>query len=129
LRKGWEYANHVPRVGEKVEPWLWQTGLFSEVNVRGVLLPFGNRPSAATEAAQNVAQQEKQVVDPKAKLRGLAAVIMEATRRGFSEAKPDAGMVALGFTPELRSQFLEQFSTSEWQMDMPLYFVSAQKSV
>ena len=129
MRKGWEYANHVPRVGEKVEPWLWQTGLFSEVNVRGVLLPFGSRSSAATEAAQNAAQQEKQVVDPKAKLRGLAAVIMEATRRGFSEAKPDAGMVALGFTPELKSQFLEQFSTSEWQMDMPMYFVSAQKSV
>jgi hypothetical protein len=129
LRKGWEYVNQVQRVGEKVEPWLWQTGLFSEVNVHGIRLPFGNRSSAAAEAAQNSAQQEKQAVDPKAKVRALAGVIMESTRRGFAEAKQDPGMAALGFTPELKSQFVEQFSTAEWQMDMPLYFVSAQKSV
>jgi len=127
LRKIWEYANHEPRVGEKVESWLRETGSFNEVNVRKVILPFGNSPSATAGAAQDSAQQEKQVVDPKA--RALAMVIMEGTRRGFSEEKHNPGMAAMGFTPELNSQFLEQFSTSEWQMDMAMHFVCAQKSV
>jgi len=127
LRKCWEYAGHDPRVGEKMEALLRETGSFSEVNVREVILPFGNPSPATAGAAQDSAQQEKQVVDPKA--RALAMVIMEGTRRGFSAEKHSPGMVAMGFTPELNRQFLEQFSTSEWQMDMPLHFVCARKSV
>ena len=126
LRKIWEYADHEPRVGDKVEPWLRESGSFSEVNVCKVILPIGNPSSASAEAAQDSAQQEKQVVDPKA--RALARVIMEGTRRGFSAEKHNPGMAAMGFTPELNSQFLEQFSTSEWQMDMSMHFVCAQKS-
>ena len=127
LRKSWEYANHEARVGDKVESWLRETGSFSEVNVHKVILPYGNSSSVTAGAAQDSAQQEKQVVDPKA--RALAMVIMEGTRRGFAAEEHNPGMAATGFTPELTSQFLEEFSTSEWQMDMSMHFVYAQKSV
>jgi len=127
LRKFWDYTNHEPRVSDKVEPWLRETGSFSEVNVHKVILPYGNSSSATAGAAQDSAQEEKQVVDPKA--RALAMVIMEGTRRIFSAEGHNPGMAAMGFTPELHSQFLEQFSTSEWQMDMSMHFVCARKSV
>jgi len=132
FRKCWEdkNANYEPRVGDKVEPWLRETGSFGEVNVHKVILPYGNPSSATARPAQDSAQQEKQVVDPKA--RALARVIMEGTRRLFSAENHNpgnSGMGAMGFPPELISQFLEQFSTSEWQMDMSMHFVCARKSV
>jgi hypothetical protein len=34
----------------------------------------------------------------------------------------------LGLTPELRKQVVEELDTLEWQRDMPLYVVWAQKS-
>ena len=122
LCKYWESSGQVPRIGEKLGPWLRQTGSFSEVNVREVIIPVGNRWSAA-EAEGPVQQQEGQAVDPKYKALGLT--FTDTARRGFSA---DRGMFTIGSTPELQSQCVEQFSTTEWRMDMPLHFVWARKS-
>lgn len=114
-------------------PWLRQTGSFSEVNVHEVILPFGNPSASATAGeAQTSFQQEQEtqgVVD--AKVRALAKVMTESSRRGFSASveKNNSGIVPLGSTAELMTQCVEQFSTLEWQMDMPLHFVYARKSV
>ena len=124
--KYWESNGQVPRVGEKLEPWLRQTGSFSEVNVHEVVIPVGNRWSTA-EAQEPVQQQEGQVIDPKSKALGLT--FTDTTRRSFSAGKHHPGMLALGYTPELKSQCVEQFNTAEWRMDMPLHFVWARKSV
>ena len=122
LCKYWESGGQVPRIGEKLDPWLRQTGSFSEVNVRGVIVLVGNRWSAA-EAQGPVRQQEGQAVDPKYKAFGLT--FTDSTLRGFSNSH---GMINLGSTPELQSQCVEQCSTAEWWVDMPLYFVWARKS-
>jgi len=127
LLKYWESNDQVPRVGEKVEPWLRQTGLFSEVNAHEVILPLGNRSPCAAGEAQISLQQERQAVDPK--VGALATIFTDSSRRGFSAEKHHPGILALGFTPELKSQCVEQVSTSEWQMDMPLSFVCARKFV
>jgi hypothetical protein len=123
LCKYWESHGQVPRIGGELEPLLRQTGAFSEVNVREIIIPAGNRWSTA-EAQDPVLQQEGQVVDPKYKALGLT--FTDAGRRGFSA---DRGMLTIGSTPELQSQCLEQFSTAEWRMDIPLHFVWARKSV
>ena len=119
LCKYWESHGQVPRIGEKLEPWLRQTGSFSEVDVREIIIPVGNRWSTA-EAQDPV---EGQAVDPKYKALGLT--FTDTGRRGFA----DRGMLVIGSTPELQSQCLEQFSTAEWRMDVPLHFVWARKSV
>ena len=122
LCKYWESSGRVPLIGEKLEPWLRQTGLFSEVNVHEVIIPTGNRRRAA-ETQDPASQQEGQVVDPKTRALGLT--FTDSTLRGFSNSR---GMVNFGSTPELQSQCVEQCSTAEWWMDMPLYFVWARKS-
>jgi hypothetical protein len=141
LLKYWESNRQVPRVGERVEPWLRQTGLFGEVNIHEVVLPFGNPSSATTDvsesgAAQNTLATSRRgqegraaVVDPRAKVGALAKIITDSSRRGFSVENHHPGIVALGFTPELRGRCVEQFGASEWRMDMPLHFVSARKIV
>jgi hypothetical protein len=122
--KYWESHDQVPRVSEKVAPWLRQTGSFSEVNVHEVILPFGN-PSSATTAGE-AQTSESQGVD--AKVGALAKVMTESSRRGFSVKKHNSG-IPLGSTSDLKTQCVGQFSTLEWQMDMPLHFVYARKSV
>ena len=127
-----EYWESNGRIGENLEPWLRQTGSFSEINMHEVIVPVGNhvrRSSAAPVAvAQNpVVEQERQVVDHRRRALGLA--FTEAAWRRFSGEKHHPRMIALGYTPELKSQCVEQFTTSEWRMDMPLYFVWARKSV
>jgi len=121
LCKHWESNGQVPRIGEKLESWLRQADSFSEVNVHEVIIPIGNRWCAA-EAQNPVQQQGEQVVDPKSKALGLT--FTDTTRRSFSA---DRGMLSIGSTPELQSQCVEQFSTAEWRMDMPLHFVWARK--
>jgi len=121
LCKYWESNGQVPRVGERLESWLREAGLFSEVNVHEVTIPMGNRWCAA-EAQNPVQQQEAQVVDPKSKALGLT--FTDTGRRSFS----DRGMLVIGSTPELQSQCLEQFNTAEWRMNTPLHFVWARKS-
>ena len=125
-----EYWESNGRVGENLEPWLRQTGSFSEINMHEVIVPVGNhvhRSSTPVAVAQNTVQQEGQVVDHKRRALGLA--FTEATWRRFSGEKHHPGLIALGYTLELKGQCVEQFNTSEWWMDMPLYFVWAQKSV
>ena len=117
-------------VGEKLESWLWQTGSFGEVNVHGVIAPMGNlSPDDATTAqghtSTGIRQQDGRVLDPKIKALGWG--FTNVARRDFSTGKHH-GLEALGFTPELKSRCVEQFSTSEWRMDMRLYFVWARKS-
>jgi len=107
-----------------------QTGSFSEINMHEVIVPVGNhvhRSSAPVAVAQNTVQQEGQVVDHKRRALGLA--FTEATWRRFSGEKHHPGLIALGYTLGLKGQCVEQFNTSEWWMDMPLYFVWARKSV
>jgi len=118
-----ESNGQVPEIGAKLESWLQQTGTFGEVNVRNLGTPFGNPSSAA---AQNPVQQEE-LVDPKGR-RLLGSILTESFRRCIAaEAHP--AMLALSFTPELKSQCLAEYNTLEWQADLPLYFVWAQKSV
>ena len=126
LCKVWESNGQDLRVGEKLESWLWQTGSFSEVIVHGVIVPVGNLSSDdATTTQSHIHQQDGRVLDPK--IRALAWAFTDVTRRDFSTGKHH-GLGALGFTPELKSQCVEQFSTLEWRMDTPLYFVWARKS-
>jgi hypothetical protein len=66
-------------------------------------------------------------VDPK--LRALELAFTVSTRGTFATEKYHPRMVELGYTPEKKRQCLEQFSTSEWRMDMPLHFVWARKAV
>jgi len=125
----WESNGQVPRVGENLESWLRQTGSFSEINAHEVIIPVGNHPSTpAVAAVQNSFQQrEERVVDPK--LRVLALIFTEASRRSFAAEKLHPRMLALGYTPELKRQCMEQYGTLEWWMDVPLHFVWARKSV
>jgi len=128
LYKSWESNGQDPRAGEKIESWLRQAGSFSEVNVHEVIMPVGNRLSAtATATAAQSAVQQQEVVD--SKLRALELAFTNSTRGTFATEKYHPRMVELGFTPEAKGQCLEQFSTSEWRMDMPLHFVWARKSV
>jgi hypothetical protein len=117
-----ESNGQVPQIGGKLESWLRQTDAFSEVDVHKVIAPVGNPSSAA--ATQSLVQKEG-VVDSKCGPLGLT--FTNSFRRSFS-AETHPGLLALGYTPELKSQCVEEMSTSEWQMDMPLYFIWAQKS-
>jgi hypothetical protein len=127
LCKSWESNGQDPRAGEKMAAWLRQTGSFSEVSVHEVVMPVGNR-SPATAAQNPDQQQERQaVVDPK--LRALELAFTASTRSTFATEKYHPRMVELGYTPETKRQCLEQFSASEWRMDMPLHFVWARKTV
>lgn len=125
----WESNGQVPRVGENLESWLRQTGSFSEINVHEVIIPVGNHsPTPAVAAVQNFFQQrEGRVVDPK--LIVLSLIFTEATRRSFAAETHHPRMLALGYTPELKRQCVEQYGTSEWWVDAPLHFVWARKSV
>ncbi len=122
LHKYWESNGQIPEVGAKLESWLQQTGTFSEVNVHEAIALIGNS-SSESAAAQNLVQQP---ADPKRRQLGLT--FTKSLQRSFS-AKTHPGLLALGFTPELKSQCMAEWSTSGWQMDMPLYFVWARKSV
>lgn len=125
LCKYWESNDQVPRVGTQLESWLRQTGEFGEVNVHKVIVPVGNTSSKfAAAMEQNLVQQEG-LVDPKCGPLGLT--FTNSFRRSFS-AETHPGLLALGFTPELKSQCTEEMNTSEWRMDLPLYLVWAQKS-
>jgi hypothetical protein len=48
--------------------------------------------------------------------------------RGTFLGKIHPKAVELGLTPELTKQAVEEVDTLEWQKDMPLYVVWAQKS-
>ena len=128
LCKYWESNDQVPRVATQLEPWLRQAGSFGEVNVHKVIAPVGNTSSVSAAAAAALAQntvQQGGLVDPKCKPLGLT--FTNSFRRSFStETHP--GLLALGFTPELKSQCAKEMNTSEWRMDMPLYLVWAQKT-
>jgi hypothetical protein len=124
LDKYWERNGQNPRVGAKLESWLWQTGTFSEVNVHAVVAPVGNHPPPAD--AQHPAQVEGPPVDPK---RGPLGLMFTITLRRTLAAETHPDLLALGYTPELKSKCVEQMRTSEWQMDTPLHFVWARKSV
>jgi len=108
--KFWESNGQVRTVGSKVEPWLRQIGTFSEVNVHEANATFGSQ------------------VSPDPRLGGLALTIKNSWRRSFS-GKTHPGLLALGFTPELKERLLEEYDASEWQLDCPMYFVWAQRSV
>jgi hypothetical protein len=125
----WESNGQVPRVGENLESWLRQTDSFSEINVHEVIIHVGNQLfTLAVAAGQNIFQQrEGRVVDPKHRM--LALIFTEATRRSFAAERHHPRMLALGYTPELKRQCMEQYSASEWWMDAPLHFVWARKSV
>jgi hypothetical protein len=126
LHKHWESNGQVPEIGAKLESWLQQTGTFGQINVRNLGTPFGNPSSAAAQERQDPVQQEG-LGDPKGR-RLLGSILTESFRRCIAaEAFP--GMLALSLTPELKSQCLAEYNTLEWQADLPLYFVWAQKSV
>jgi hypothetical protein len=127
LCKYWESNDQVPRVGTQLESWLRQTGEFGEVNVHKVIAPVGNTSSepaaAAASMAQNLVQQEGSV---SSKCKPLGLTFTNSFRRSFS-AETHPGLLALGFTPELKGQCTEEMNASEWRMDLPLYLVWAQK--
>ncbi|KAI0252111.1 S-adenosyl-L-methionine-dependent methyltransferase [Lactifluus subvellereus] len=109
--KYWESNGQVLAIGSKLEPWLHETGAFSQMNVHEVIAPVGNNPEAAADT----------------KLGRLASVGKNSWRSVFlGKVHPKA--VELGLTPELRKQAVEEVDTLEWQTDMPLYMVWAQKS-
>ena len=61
------------------------------------------------------------------KLGRLALISKNSWRSGFlGKMHPKA--VEFGLTPELRKQAVEEMDTLEWQTDMPMYVVWAQKS-
>ena len=49
--KFWESSGQVPTIGSKLEPWLRQTGTFSEVYVHKVIATFGSQVSSGTHLA------------------------------------------------------------------------------
>ncbi|KAH9975622.1 S-adenosyl-L-methionine-dependent methyltransferase [Russula compacta] len=106
-----ESNGQVPGVYAKLEPWLRQTGAFSEVNVHEVIIPIGN-PEAST--------------DPKRRSLGLT---FKGTFRHSFTSKTHPELLALGYTPELKEQVMQEFNTLEWQMGNPLHFVWARRSV
>ncbi|KAI0252110.1 S-adenosyl-L-methionine-dependent methyltransferase [Lactifluus subvellereus] len=109
--KYWESNGQVVAIGPKLESWLHETGAFSQVNVHEVIAPVGNNPEAVADT----------------KLGRLASVYKDSWRSAFlGKVHPKA--IELGLTPELRKQAVEEVDTLEWQTDMPLYMVWAQKS-
>ena len=61
------------------------------------------------------------------KLGRLASTYKDTWRRALlGKMHPKA--VELGLTPELRKQAVEEMDTLEWQKDMPMCVVWAQKS-
>jgi len=56
-------------------------------------------------------------------------MFLESFRRDFSVEDTHPKMLALGLTPELKRQIVEELNTLQWHMDMPLHFVWARKSV
>lgn len=107
LLKFWESNGQVPAVGSQLESWLRQTGTFSEVNAHEVTNSFGSQ------------------VSPDPRLGGLGSTFKNTWRKSFS-GKTHPG---LGFTPEFKERLLEEYDTSEWQFDCPLYCVWARRSV
>ena len=49
--KFWESSGQVPTVGSKLEPWLRQSGTFSEVYVHEANVTFGSQASPGTHLA------------------------------------------------------------------------------
>jgi len=111
LCKYWESNDQVPTIGSKLEPWLQETGAFNQVNVDKVIAPVGNNTEATADT----------------KLGRLALIYKNSWRSGFlGKMHPKA--IEFGLTPELRKQAIEEIDTLEWQTDMPMYVVWAQKS-
>jgi len=109
--KYWESNGQVLGIGSKLESWLQETGAFSQVNVHKVIAPVGNNAEAAADT----------------KLGRLASIYMNSWRISFlGKMHPKA--VEFGWTPELTEQAVKQVDTLEWQKDMPVYVVWAQKS-
>jgi len=113
LVKYWETSGGDARIGGKLESALREMGAFSEVNVHEVVTPLGNVANAAA--------------DPKCGPLGLT--FLESFRRTFSTEDTHPKMLALGLTPELKRQIAEELNTLGWQMNMPLHFVWARKSL
>ena len=65
-------------------------------------------------------------LDPKH--RSLGLTFRDTFRRSFT-SKTHPGLLALGYTSELKEQVAQEFDTLEWQMDNPLHFVWARRSV
>ena len=129
--KYWESNGQVPAVGGKLESWLRQIGTFSEVNVHEAAATFGSQVSAGTRPPPPPYPPERcsrGKLD--SKLGGLGLTFKNSWRSAFS-GKTHPGLVARGFTPEFKEQFLEEFDNvkSEWRTDYPLYCVWARKSV
>jgi hypothetical protein len=61
------------------------------------------------------------------KLGRLGLTYTDSWRRGLLGKMHPKG-VELGLTPELRKQAVEEMDKLEWQKDMPMYVVWAQKS-
>ena len=127
--KFWESNGQVPAVGSKLQSWLQQTGMFSQVNVHEATATFGSQVSPGTRAPParphpNVAHGED--LDPR--LGGLGLTFKNSLRSAFS-GKTHPRLVALGLTPEFKERLLEEYDASEWQFDMPLYWASARRSV
>jgi len=111
LCKYWESNGQVLGIGSKLESWLQETGAFSQVNVHKVIAPAGNNPEAAADT----------------KLGRLGSMYRNSWRGTFlGKIHPKA--VELGLTPELTEQAVKEVDTLEWQKDMPVYVVWAQKS-
>ena len=64
-------------------------------------------------------------LDPR--LGGLG-LTFKNTWRGYFSGKTHPGLLARGFTPEFKEQFLEDFDTLKWQIDSPLYCLWARRS-
>ncbi|KAI9451385.1 S-adenosyl-L-methionine-dependent methyltransferase [Russula earlei] len=104
LCKYWESNGQVPRVSVELESWLRQTGAFSEVNVHEAVAPVGN--AGAGDGASAADSESRQ----------LGSTMKKSFRDGFS-AETHPGLLALGFTPELKKQCMEEWDRSEWQME------------
>ena len=65
LCKFWESNGQVPVVGSKVESWLRQTGMFSEINVREVVNTVGSQVSPGTPHARTHARPHANVAHGK----------------------------------------------------------------
>ena len=118
LCKVWGSNSQGLRVGEKLEFWLWQTGIFSEFSDHGVIAPTGNLLSGdATTAQSHIHQRDGRVLDPRIRALGWGFT-RSRTSLGVISLLPVArgkrdGFEALGFTPRADKP-ARGVSKSEW---------------